>query len=541
MASPLRIPPGTVFMHSDVRVRFVEEVDDYVLRFVIDGTDEEFFAEAADGVRVRPTVKWILDEFAADRLRDLTASEATLSQWRGRFLGLDREAVLAKQPRAVAKYDLALAALIGRRSQSSDALEDFAEEFLPKGATVPPGRFIIRWMNNLQEHDERIGAMCNRSGREKGRSQLPPIVDKLVHQAMALHHSVEALKKMDAHALTVAAWRRLSGQGVKRVGDKPPSKTAVVNRINRCDSKETWTSKFGPHEADRHFLASGNTVKVTRPFELILIDGWEFEQVSLFSSEAEIPSSKLEIVQTMDAATLFAFPTTPFAGPYRSEMGMNALLGPLTPPTLDEKTLADHPMSVLFFGKIGRLRGDNEKAMLPPTSIGNLANLANRVELAKKYGPDEKAPLENYFGWVTHRMKDEPGTVLSPRSRRRSIRRDPLAEATLTRGDFARKYEALRLEWNDTGHAALGLRTPNDVMLEHVSAQKVRFIQPGEVRRHLARTVAGVLTTNGVVFDDISYKWNCTGVTKLLSENLAAQAFANRLDGTARCEVWLSV
>lgn len=71
--------------------------------------------------------------------------------------------------------------------------------------------------------------------------------------------------------------------------------------------------------------------------------------------------------------------------------------------------------------------------------------------------------------------------------------------------------------------------------------RKIRFTPPAEIRRHLARTVPGVLTPDGSVYDGIRYKWNRTGVTKLLSENLAAQHFATRLEGTARCDVWLRV
>ena len=540
MPSPLRIPAGTVFAHEGTRIVFVEEVDDFILRFVIEATDEEFMVEAVPGVMVRPTVKWLLDEFAAGRLREFTASEATLTEWRGRYLGWDRAACLAKQPKAVRKYDLALAALIQGKPRSALVLEKFAKEMFPDDETAS-GRSIIRWMNNLEAFGEKVGTMMNRSGREKGRSPLPPIVDRLVHQAMALHWSVDAIKKMDAYALTVAAWHRLKNAGASRIGDAPPHKSTVVNRINKCEDMDAWTSKHGGHEANRYFLASGATVPVTRPFQLAYIDGTEFQQVCLFSAEAEIPSNKLKIVQVMDASALFAYPTTPFSGPYRAEMGMLALMGALTPPVLNEEEMAADPMRVLFFGRQGMLRGDNDKAIIPPSAIGNLANVIVRVELAKKYGSDEKSNVENYFGWLKRRLEGEPGTVLSARSRRRSIRRDPLKEATMTRASFAQKLEALRLEWNDTGREALGWRTPNEVMLEHIAANRARFSDPKDVRRNLARTVRGVLTTDGVVHDNITYGWNREGVTRTLSANLAAQAFSKRLEGTAKCDVWLRV
>ena len=56
----------------------------------------------------------------------------------------------------------------------------------------------------------------------------------------------------------------------------------------------------------------------------------------------------------------------------------------------------------------------------------------------------------------------------------------------MTRASFAQKLEALRLEWNDTGHEAIGWRKPNDVMLEFISAQRTRFSDPKDVRRNLA-------------------------------------------------------
>ncbi|MBX9925636.1 MAG: hypothetical protein K2Y05_04705, partial [Hyphomicrobiaceae bacterium] len=210
-------------------------------------------------------------------------------------------------------------------------------------------------------------------------------------------------------------------------------------------------------------------------------------------------------------------------------------------PVLTEEAMAANPLHVLFFGRQGRLRGDNDKAIIPPSAIGNLANVIGRVELAKIYGSDEKSNVENYFGFLKRRLDGEPGTVLSARSRRRSIRRDPMAEASMTRAGFAQKLEALRLEWNDTGHNALGGRTPNEVKLEYISANRIRFNTPSDVRRNLGRTVEGILTTDGVVFDNITYRWNREGITQTLSRNLAQQAFSQRLEGTAKRNVWLRV
>lgn len=544
--NPLGLVFGTVFIHHQKhrkqRIVFVEAVDAFVLRFLVEGTkDEEYVVEIAPGVMARPTVRWLLEEYAAGQLHECSHDDDTLSEWRGRYLGWDISACLAKDPRSVLKYDLALRALQAGKPRSDGILVSFAEETWPAGDKVPSGRSIIRWMDNLQAFDQRVGAMCNRSGRPKGQSQLPPIVDRLVHQSMALFYAEEQFKKMDAHALVVAAWKRLADRGVPDIGDRPPNKSTVINRINKCENAETYSSKWGRDQAEKYFHASGNVVAVSRPFELVLMDGTELRQVTLFSKDIEIPSQKLKVVGLMDAYSLFKFPDTPFGGPYRAEMGMGAIMGALTPPALTDEMIADNPMLLLCFGRIGHLRVDNDKALIPPSAIGNIASVVGTVELARRFASDEKSNLENYWGWIKHRLDGEPGTVLSARSRRRSIRYDPLEDASLTRQGLAEKYEALRLEWNDTGHKALGWRTPNEVMLEHVTKSRVRFTPPAEVRRHLARTERGVVTNDGVVHDDILYKWNREGVTRTLSRNHAAQKIRSRLTGTAKCDVWLRV
>lgn len=537
MRCSLHIPLGKIWNLNGTRIVLVEIVDEVVLRTVIEKTGEEYFHEV-DGLQVRLTIQTVIEEFAAGRLVEVGHSSKTQSEWNGRYLGLDWHAVLAQEPRAFLKYRVALEALKKGLPRNAEKLREFAATFWPDRASpVPCGRSIIRWMDILQNHDERIGALRNRSGRAKGASQLPPKADLLVQQAVALYFSAEHLKKMDIYAHVVSAWTRASEADEANLGSKPPSKTAVINRINASETKKTFGMKFGRHEADRHFDAAGVSAPVSRPFELVYFDAMEFEQVCHFSAEARIASNKMKAIWAMDAASLYVFPSTPFAGDARSEMSMGALLGVLTRPVLDAETLAKHPERALFFDRIGRLRTDNDRALVPPSAIANLAAVITRVELSKKYGPDEKASVENFHGFLLRRLDGEPGTVLSARSRRRSIRRDPLGEATMTRSSFCLRVKTLVDEWNDTAHRALGYRTPNEIMAEHRSSEDVHFTDTDEIRRHLARTVSGVLTTDGIEFDSIRYKWNRDGVTQLLSDNLAAQSFASRLEGTARCEV----
>ena len=534
------LPIGMVFEHLDDRITLVEVIDGGLARFAHCDTGREFLVEAEPGLFVRPTLRWMLEEFGAGHLKE-AAAQTPEREWRDRFLGLDRAAVMSRNKKDVAKYDIALEALKQSVPWSAEPVEALLRKLIDGWDRRPSARSVMRWMDSLLVCDRRVGAMANRSGRRPGSSPLAPKVDKLVHQATALYWSVPAMAKMDAPALVEAAWRTLKDAGATDIGEAPPSKTTVVNRINRTEGEQTWTAKYGRDEAAMHFRGNGESGSFDDPFDLVFIDGVELEQVCLYSDDWKIPSSKMKIVAAMSASTSFVFPSNPFVGPYRAQMGLEALLGPLAPPVLDPSQPGHEVSDALCFGRIGRLRGDNDKALIPPSAIGNIAALIDHVELAKTYGPNEKSPLENYWGWVKKRLKDELGTVLSPRSRRRSPRRDPVAEAGLTRAGLARKYEALRQEWNRSGHATLGGRSPRDLVVESVLARGIRFVDGQEIRRSLARTERAILTKDGILHDEIRYRWNRPGITAALSGNLFRTPFAKRLRGTAKCEVHIRV
>lgn len=65
---------------------------------------------------------------------------------------------------------------------------------------------------------------------------------------------------------------------------------------------------------------------------------------------------------------------------------------------------------------------------------------------------------------------------------------------------------------------------------------KPRLIDPAIVRRTFASTPSKpcVLTSDGLVYDNVRYRFNREGVKTALSSNLHRMPFANRLKGTAR-------
>ena len=93
------------------------------------------------------------------------------------------------------------------------------------------------------------------------------------------------------------------------------------------------------------------------------------------------------------------------------------------------------------------------------------------------------------------------------------------------------------MAWNERPKKWLGWRSPMEVLLEELAVRKRRGMPPGEIERHLSRTVSVVLTTNGVEFDNLRYRFNERGVEEILDANLRREPFADRLRDTGRCEL----
>jgi hypothetical protein len=489
------------------------------------------------GTLVRPDVDWLLAEHRAGRLVDANEPYARLGGIRSEFLGLDRDACIARDPKSKWRHDWATAAIAAGIKRSAQGAAKFLGAEPPAAAGPRPSqRSLLRWIAMLREDPHRrIGTLVSTAGREAGQSQLPPRMDLIVHQLAAGYWTPEGdPHKLDVAARVVAEWDRLAADGATDIGDAPPSEECVRERINSLQNRTTYAGRHGEFAGKRYYQAKGEPVGAEHVLERVTLDGVVFKHVCLFSDDWDLPAAKMKGVFAMDWASSFVFPGAIFAGPFRPEVTVQALLGVMTPPKLTEEQIAEDPTRAECYGVLSILHPDNEKALLPPSMIPNLVNLFSAVELPKVYHSDAKAKHERFHRFLHECVSRLKGRVLGP-CKGRDPRYDPLISADITRAQYAAIIEGARIAWNERAKESLGWRSPQQVLIEGLIARSARRLPQAEIERHLSRTVTVVATTNGVEFDGIRYRFNERGLEGTLDANVRRQRFSDRLEDTGRC------
>lgn len=554
---PFFLPQGTVLIHRIYgRLLFVGHLGGWVLHFFRAGLEDEgpFQLLTDAGKLAMPTVDWVLKEFAAGDLYDPN-EPAAIERREARFLGLDRAACIARDPKSAYRHDWGLAALKAGVPKSGDKIAAWLktavlerrsgdpEEFGKMLARKPVPRSLIRWMGKLEDGGLRIGACVNRSGREPGQSQLSDIEDRLVHKAALTYSADSRIASIDeAAALGTRWWHELKDQGEEGLADHPPTAETYRLRIRSLDCKTTMELRSGKHAASRFFDAKGEPVPATRPFERVFMDGTEYEHACIYSEDWPIPSNKVKGVSAMDACTSYVFPSVVFAGPYRAEMGIKAALNIMTPPVVTAEEIAADPFVAMIFSTPNDLVGDNDRTLIPPAIVPAAVTLLSSVQLAGVYRHNVKSRLEFYHKFVKRQLRGLRGRVLGP-TRYPDPRYDPLTSSDVTRAQYAQMIEQARQKWNHAPRRRFGNKSPYQLMVEYISSVGARLIDPGEVRRHFASTPADkmLLTNNGLVYDQILYRWNPPGVEEILGNNHRKTPFAKRIEGSAKAYVTIRV
>lgn len=491
------------------------------------------------GLLVPPDIDWMIAENRAGRLRDVDDPRAVLGGAKAQFLGLDRAACVARDPKSAWRHAWATAAIAAGVPRSQQSVEAFIrQDPAPASGTRPKWRALIRWMGLLLEDPyRRIGNLVSTAGRERGASQLPTRVDLLVHEKAAGFWTMERdAFKSDAAARVVADWDDLKASGATDIGDEPPSLECVRNRINALQNRRSYAARYGEFAAEKYYGAVGEPVGAEHVMERVTLDGVVFKHVCTYSDDWKIPAARMKGVFAMDWRSTFVFKGSVFTGPFRPEATERALLGLMAKPQLTEEELAVEPDRALCFGIPSQLHPDNEKALLPPSMVPSLVNIVSYLELPEGYHSDAKAKHERYHRFLHGAVSHLKGRILGP-GPARDPRYDPLTSADVTRAQYVFMIEAARHAWNERPKKALGWRSPMQVLLEGLAVRRSRGMPTEEIERHLCRTVRVVLTTNGIEFDNLRYRWNERGVERALNANLRRVSFADRLEVTGRCEM----
>lgn len=547
MSIPFYCPQGHVFTYDGQPLTFVENMGAGFLHFRrADGT--MFQLPSTDGsMQTMPNVVWALQAFRAGRLSDPNADASMLEGRQDRFLNLDRSACLERDPLSVWRFDWADAATAARIRRSKQGVADWLKISKVPGKR-PKWRSLLRWMERLRKGGGRIGALVNASGRLKGESQLTDLEDRLVHKWAIAYWRPSSLHgflphKEDAAAKMTAEWDRLDAAGVHELGDDAPSAETMRERINSLECYSMHASRYGRPSADARYKPAGEPVPVERPFERIYMDGTEYEHSVFHSGEVKIPVGKMRGVMAMCCFSLYVFPFKAFVGPYRPEMGLAALRNVMVPPEMTAEEVAEDPEGSQICGIPSDVMIDRDRTLVPPRAVPGVITIVSTFELAEAYHSDAKSELESFHDYVKAAVRElVKGQILGARSKY-DIGYDPLAETNVTRAQYADLIEECRRQWNDLPKTCRDDRSPIDIMRTFVRSGQARLTDPGEVRRALSSTPSkkGVLTTNGLTYDNIHYRFNRDGVGAALSMNHHSTPFGKRLKRDAKILVTMRV
>jgi hypothetical protein len=493
---------------------------------------------------VLPTVDWVRQEHLAGRLVDPISDRQSSDTRRNHFAGLDASACTRRDRKVAHRFRWTIAALKAALPRTDEAygrfIDDKAELLEGADGRKPPSCSTLRrWVRKFEAGGARIFTLVSLAGRNHGCSQLCDSDDSLVQEAAIYHWAEPRASIRDAEAYMVAERAKLLEQGID-LPKTAPSYEAVRLRVRKLETYETWKRKFGKAAADKKFGAVGESIPATRFGERVYGDGTETRQVCVFDGDWPLAAAKMKVTAFIDGFSLFVFPPAVYAGPYREEMSIQALLGVLTPPELSEEEIAEYPWLAWAYIIAETIIVDNDRALIGPGYIPAVDELGSCLELPATYDSDAKTSIENLWRCLKKYLDGLPGTVRGPRHPKDPTY-DPVADAELTREQLRAIVLAFIHRWNTTPKPCLGDRSPLDLVRESILANGgVRLQDPAAVRRTLGKTVDDcVITTNGVVHDGIRYRGDA--VETLLEANFRDTAYAKRNSGPANCRVSIRV
>lgn len=494
MSRALHLPVtvGEAFCHDGVKLVFRGRVGDRL--HITDAAGNIYLVYDPDiAGEAMPDQFWFWQEYTNGRIANGTDNQARFA----RLERLDISAAVVRDPGSLKRFTwarMARAAKLGQNQQKVQAWIDrtpcppvptitfagkddqhhqsITAKLSVQFAKKPGARSVMTWMATLAQ-GHGIGAFVNKAGRPLHHSQLPPKIDALVDAVKDLYwqnpKDLPAIE--DAAALVHHIWRELKARGELEIGTEPPVYETTRKRIRRSETFENYEKRYGTFAARAKFAPKGEPVSVTHPFELIFMDGVEFEHYTRYSDSWGELAGKMKGIAAMDAYSFYKWPYAIFYGPFRPEMSIEAIMNVCAPRPASGRDIEADP-SCLIYGVPTTIAFDNDKALLPPSLVPHLSLLAE-IQLIGTYHPNGKSPLELSFKHDKQQLAHIKGRVLPP-GRSKDPRYDPAKEADLTKAQYVFEVEKARRRWNSLPKASLGDRSPNDVMLEYLKTHGVQ-------------------------------------------------------------------
>ena len=235
----------------------------------------------------QPFTLAILRDLYAIGKASFSGEPESATERQGRFATMDPHAIIDRDPKARWKANLAQRALQSRVKRTDRECRNFLEDHYgteqgdfdyPK----PSPSTLRRWMSKLVKSRKDASVLASLAGRPKGRSQLDPVVDGLVHEAALYFWTRPRAQVMDAFSWLSDQIDRLPP---KNDGSSHlcPSKQTLYKRVDALRCYDTVKAKHGEKEAERRYRGSGENLVVNDLLDVVLMDATTLEQAWLAS------------------------------------------------------------------------------------------------------------------------------------------------------------------------------------------------------------------------------------------------------------------
>lgn len=562
---PILLLPGLTYIHRELGpLTFHGEIGSSLLKFTDENGDLLKLSISGKGYDEFPSVGWFYTEWATDNLYDPVVKLEEAEPRRLRFLNLPPEDCQRRDPKSYWRWCWARMAYEAQIPRSREPLQDWikAQQLPPPLLSVthtqakktknlsssdllqiaihkdrPGYRMLIEYVDRFQKHEGRIGAFVNVAGRLEGQSQLTHYADCLVHYGVLQAFAAKSTSIIDTTAHIANMHRAASLAGLD-VGLAEPSEETVRRRVRRLRIPETVAAQKGNRAAKRMFKGKEEPVDVTRPFQVVAVDGVRFEHAVVIADDWDMKVPQLKAVFAIDVFSGYVFEPSIFPGPFRPECSIQALTNIMAPARRSDFGTEDDRLDVIT-GIPDTLLFDNDKALLPPSLVPNLVNLVGTVALTARLSPDDKSMIENFNSYIKNKLKDLPGRILGA-GYKPNPDDDPIKEASLTVVAYREIVRHFVRDWNQAAKSRHGGFSPEQIMLIHLRENKARAIDRLDIQRQMGQTPTErvLLTTNGCVYDGIHYRHNARGAETILANNAHRTPASEEIEGSAKVWVW---
>lgn len=488
----------------------------------------------------QPFTLAILRDLYAIGKASFSSEPESATERQGRFATMDPHAIIDRDPKARWKANLAQRALQSGVKRTDRECRDFLEDHYgteqgdfdyPK----PSPSTLRRWMSKLVKSRKDASVLASLAGRPKGRSQLDPVVDGLVHEAALYFWTRPRAQVMDAFSWLSDQIDRLPSKNDGSI-HLCPSKQTLYKRVDALRCYDTVKAKHGEREAERRYRGSGENLVVNDLLDVVLMDATTLEQTIVFDEDWKLPACKVRIVALMCARSHGIIGWHVYAGPNRGETSIEAVLDCLMPPIIDKDSLKSMPALGWMFGKPRGILPDNEKALIAPSTIDSFNELGIDVLLPPIEMPTAKAVLERFFRFLKQALAQIPGTIVDPKRAKETGYN--LVGPCITLPQLREIVGSVITQHNISPSKGLDGQSPALVWqrLSNVRANPI-FEDTDRARRILGRTVTVLLTRDGVEHNRIRYR-DRDLVTRLLDNMGHTQAKrGQRKDNSVTFEV----